>query len=183
MAPRKQAAEPAKQDLTPEERAIAARVAASEPEWETITEESMGDFSLAAAPYPLPKEAKEMQERREYAFRWAEAKSSRMDELKSLPPPAKWWPANATTTPYLKQYVDPAHGGIQSQDQILFVKPWRMHQAHQDAKMNLGVHDPLKNKDGQDDGKAEWKAGKQSRVKSGDEVYDDNTDSFVEASE
>ncbi|MCP4585330.1 hypothetical protein [Pseudoalteromonas sp.] len=154
--------EPKVINLTPEEQAIAARVGKEQESWDSITEESMLDFSLAKNPYPLPKEAEKRRKSKEHAFRFIECKPSRIDEITNLEPPAKWWIANRTTTPYLAKYIDPAHGGIQIKDQILMVKPWKMEQIHQDAKKQIakGKDDSgnIENRDGLKTDKGEYTA-------------------------
>lgn len=161
-------------ELTPDERALASRIAAGDDSWETITEDSIVDFSLAEDPYKLPKEAKEKQDAKEFAFRWAEAKPQRIDTLHNLEPPARWWVCNSTNAPFLKKYIDPDHGGVQKLDQILMMKPWWMHEKHQEAKMKIAKaridSGDIKNMDGKQEEWGEWKAGYENRITSGDEV-------------
>lgn len=173
--------EPVEKELTPEERALASRIANSGG-WETIKEEDMVDYSLAEDPYKLPKEAAEKQRLREFAFRWAEAKPGRIDELQSLDPPARWWVCNSTNAPFLADYVDPAHGGVQRHDQILMIKPWRMHELHQAAKMKLAPtkDTPLDKLNGKDDDGIEWKSGQDYRIKGGDQEFTESGE-FVSA--
>ena len=142
--------------LTPEERVIADRVAGGD-DWTGITEESIVDFSLANDPYPLPPEAKKLQDEKVYAFRWALAESGRIDELKTREVPLRWWPCNAIRTPELAKYCDTMIGGIRHKDQILMVKPYWMHRKHKDAELSLGENKikrgELETKDGM---KEDW---------------------------
>lgn len=160
--------------LTPDEQALAARIAAGDREWETITEESINDFSLSEDPYKLPKEALEQQEKKKFAFRWVEATASRVDMVQSLDPPARWWICNATNTPFLAKHVDPAHGGIQKLDQLLMFKPWWMHEKYQAAKMMVAKAKDsggdIMNRDGKKEAYGEWKAGPENKITGKDEV-------------
>lgn len=171
-APEKPEAPELKKELTPDERALASRMADTDRSWETIKEEEMNDFSLSEFPYKLPKEAAEKQAAREFAFRWAEAKPGNIDLLKSLEPPARWWVCNATNTPFLSKYVDPAHGGVQKLDQVLMFKPWWMHEKHQNAKMELGraKDADIHKLNGKKEEWGEWKAGQEYKIGSNDQV-------------
>jgi hypothetical protein len=149
--------------LTSEEQAIAARVAAPAPDWTTITEESMGDFSLMGEPYPLPDEAAKRQGNKEFAYMFIEMTPKRIDEIRNFPVPLKWWICNATNTPYLSDRCDPVHGAVQVHDCILVFKPWWMHRKVQGAKMDLAASKDaagvIQGKEGtEQDGKVEWKA-------------------------
>ena len=119
--------------LTPNEAALAARIQGVDDDWKIITEEDLGDFSLSEDAYKLHKEALEMQENHEFAFRFIESTPQRVDEITSLSPPLRWWIVNATNMPRMAKYCDPNHGGVQKLDQIMVFKPWWMHQAHKDA--------------------------------------------------
>ena len=162
--------EPAKTELnlTPDEQALAARIAGGDREWETIKEEDMVDFSLSEDAYKLPNEAAKKQKEKEFAFRWVAATASRIDQVRSLDPPARWWICNSSNTPFLAKYVDPAHGGIQKLDQVLVFKPWWMHERHQAAKMELAqdkdAAGDIKNRDGVKEEWGEWKAGKDQKI-------------------
>lgn len=161
--------------LTSEEQAIAARVATQNNDWETITEESMLDFSLAGEPYPLPIEAAQLQKEKKFAYRFIAKTPERIDEITNQPPPLKWWLCNRTQTPYLAKYCDPVHGGVQVKDQILVFKPWRMHELVQNAKMDLAklkdsAGDVTKKQGKEDGGKIEWKAGEAAQAKESEVV-------------
>lgn len=172
--------------LTPEQRALSDRLSSDDKSWQTITEGDIVDFSLAEDQYKLPKEALEKQNRREFAFRWVEATPQRVDQIKSMDPPAKWWPCNSTNTPFLSKYVDPIHGGIQRHDQVLMFKPWWMHQAYQAAKMRIAEGKAnagdLDKRNGIKDEFGEWKSGDPARVTSNDEVMAEDTEEYGDSS-
>ena len=168
--------------LTAEEQALAARIAKTDESWrEPITEESMLDFSLARDQYELPPEAKAKVKSGELAFRWVAKTSERIDEVTSLPIPARWFLCNRTNTPFLEPHIDPVHGGVQRLDQILVFKPRRMFDAHQNAKMQLTAHKQaqgvLKNRHGIKEAGSEWMAGEQYKITGNDQVLEE----FVEA--
>lgn len=170
-------------ELTPEERAIAQRVAsAADTSWETIREDDLNDFSLMHNPLDLPPECQERLEKREYAYRWAEKKPKRIDELRNMPGPQRWEIVNRTTAPYLPtKWFDPVHGGVQVLDQILMYKPWRMHKVVQDEKAKLAaIRDKsgdIKSRDGmKDESGTEYMAGPQHKIGSGDHVMADTAD-------
>lgn len=162
--------------LTSEEQAIVRRISKPDDDWQTITEESMGDFSLAEDMYKLPKEAQEAQDRKEFAFRWILKEPGRIDQIASLDVPMKWWIVNSTQPPIkgLNRHVDPVHGGIQRMDQILVFKPWWMHEKHQTAKMRIAQakdeSGDIKNRDGRKEAWGEWRSGEQNKIGGSDEV-------------
>lgn len=119
--------------LTPDERALVDTISRQTDDWTQITEDDIHDFSLAEDPLKLPKEAQQRQDQREFAYRWCERTPKRIAELTNSDPPRKWWVANAVTAPYLKKYVDPTIGGVCRMDQILLLKPWKLHQMVKDA--------------------------------------------------
>lgn len=170
------------QVLTSEEKALKDRVARVDDDWQTITEESMVDFSLSEDPYKLPPEAKAKQDAKEFAFRWAVKSASRVDELKSQDPPAKWWVCNATSTPFLAKHCDPVHGGVQKHDQILFFKPYWMHRKHQDMKNEVAARQDaagrISSRDGMEHAAGTWHAGEQYKISSRDQVYNEETGSW-----
>ena len=172
--------------LTAEEQALAARIAKTDESWrEPITEESMLDFSLARDQYELPPEAKVKREAKEFAFRWIAKTPERIDEVTSLPIPARWFLCNRTNTPFLEKHIDPVHGGVQRLDQILVFKPYRMFEAHQNAKMMLTAQKQeqgdLKNRHGIKEGGAEWLAGEQFKISGKDQIVNEDTLEFVES--
>jgi len=115
--------------LTPEEMAIYQRVKNESREWETITEESVDDYSLMQDPFKLPPEIKEYVIRKEFAFRWIERKSQRLDEIRAAEVPNKWWVVNTDSFPQLDEDLfDPILGCVSRLDQMLVFKPWWMHE-------------------------------------------------------
>lgn len=166
--------------LTPEERALADRIASDDREWETIREDELEDFSLREDPYKLPKEAVEREQKREFKFRWVEKRPERIDQIRSLDPPARWWLCNATNTPFLKHLCDPVHGGIQKLDQILVFKPYWMFEKHQNAKMQIAENKlnagDVSKRDGEQKDWGEYRAGPEYRITGKDEVMADYAD-------
>jgi len=170
--------------LTPEESAIFQRVSHETDDWKTITEEEMEDFSLMEDPYKLPAPAMKQQNDKQFAFRWAEASSKRIDVLRSLDPPAKWWVCNRAQTPFLEGHFDPSHGGVQRLDQILLFKPMWMHVRHQEAKQEITrIQDTagdIKNRDGYKEDWGEWRSGESNKITGSDEVMADFNDVIIE---
>jgi hypothetical protein len=161
--------------LTSEEKALAKRISNETNEWEGLTEDDLEDYSLAEDPYKLPESAAQAQHEKKFAFRWAVASSDRIDQLRAMEIPARWYICNGTQTPFLKKYIDPIHGGIKRHDQLLLFKPWWMHEAHQNAKMDVArAQDEagsLKNKEHKSTNSAQWKAGREMKINSSrDEV-------------
>jgi hypothetical protein len=130
-------------NLTPEELAIAKRVAKEDDSWQTITEGDMNDFSLQEDPYPLPPPAKKAEDEKRFEFRWIERKASRIDEMTGdqQPKHKRWWICNRTSTPFLAKYVDPIHGGVARYDQLLVFRPWSLHML--DRRIKDGIADSL----------------------------------------
>lgn len=117
--------------ITAEEQALAARVAAdSTREWETIKEDSSLDYSLGKDRFELPEPALKAQQEKRFAFRWIEMRAARVDSIRSLPVPEKWWICNSTNTPFLAGFLDPVLGCITREGQLLVFKPWWMHEKH-----------------------------------------------------
>lgn len=163
--------------LTADERALADRLSSGDTSWKTITEGDIVDFSLAKDQYELPKEAQDMQDKKKFAFRWVEADPKRIDQVRALDPPAKWWICNAMNTPFLAKYCDPMHGGIQRLDQILVFKPWWMHRAYQDAKMMIHTSktetaDITKKSGSADNFGSEWVSGEKANIRGGDLIME-----------
>lgn len=165
-----------KSGLTPEERAVFERVAGEKDDWKTITEADVVDFSLSVDPFLLPPEALKKQDAREFRFRWAEMKSQRIDLLRTLPVPMRWWVCNSVQTPFLKHLCDPIHGGIQRLDQILMFKPYWMFEKHQAAKQDIAENKDqagdISKRNGLKQDGVEWKSGEQFGITSKDEVMD-----------
>lgn len=112
-------------NLTPEELAIARRVAGEDDGWKhPIGEASALDYSIGGNPFPLPPPAKKMSDEKKYAFRWIERKKERVDMIRSLPVPKRWWICNRTNTPFLSKHIDPVLGCVCLMDQMLVFKPY-----------------------------------------------------------
>ena len=175
--------------LTPDERALVDQITRSKDDWSTITEESMLDFSLAEDPLKLPAEAKQRQDRKEFAYRWCERTPKRVAELTNAAAPLKWWVANRVTAPYLEKYVDPTVGGILRLDQILLLKPWAMHQKVKDAvndsakalynsrELDKGGAQKIQTRD--DRGHLKVVAGERAKIQNGDMVFEGEAGSEV----
>lgn len=154
--------------ITPEEQAIAARVMASNPEWQPLGEDSLVDFNFGRDMFELPPPAKKKQDNREFAFRWVKRTPERIDQLRNRPDPFRWEICNRTNTPYLNRYVDPVTGGVVREDLILMYKPWYLRDKEWAYKRGLAdaqdASGMLLNRDGRMEGETgiEWKAGKRS---------------------
>ena len=127
--------------LTPDQRAIAERVASQDTDWMTITEDQMHDFSLMVNPMNLKQnypEAYRMQVERKFVFRWCEKTPNRVDELtRSVRPPLRWAIVNRQTLPELDRYVDPLLGCVTCQDQVLLFKPFAHAEIVNKAKRDM----------------------------------------------
>lgn len=126
--------------MTPEQQAIAARVANEgfDDGWLHVTEDDMNDFSLSVNPWDLPREAKKLQDEKKYAFRFCERTPARIDMLtRSQAPPLKWGIVNSVQLPELAHLVDPITGGVCVGNQILLFKPWAHHAKVKEAKARL----------------------------------------------
>lgn len=175
--------------LTPEEQAIAQRVAGENREWETIGEESAIDFSLMQDTFRLPEEAQKLQREKRFAFRWIERRKERIDQIRNKPVPLKWWICNSANTPFLKKYIDPVLGAVIREDQILMFRPWWMHEKENNIKAGMAnALDQTKRLDalqGKQGGGAEMQVSQRSlesgapsrlEVKGSDIVYGDEAD-------
>lgn len=171
--------------LTPEEQAIAARIAADQDrEWETITEDSALDYSLGRWTFELPPEAKKAQDEKRFAFRWITRTKERIDEIRTKQPPARWWICNRSNTPFLAHLCDPVLGAVVREDQILVFQPWWMRDKMRAIVQGIadGKSADLTAKDGEARGAARFAAsarpmggGQETRqeIKGGDQiVYD-----------
>lgn len=167
--------------LTAEETALAQRIANEDSDWETLTEADIEDFSLCEDPYMLPLEAAKAQNEHKFAYKWAEMKPERLNELRSLSVPKRWWICNRTTMTFLTKYCDPNHGAIQKQDQILMFKPWWMHEKYQLLKMQMAdAQDKagdLEQKHETGTESHEWLAGDRFKIGNKDQVMEE-ADSF-----
>ncbi len=142
-------------NLTPEEQAIYGRVMAESDEWKTITEEETNDYSLSRDPFELPPPAAKLRQNKEFAFRWITRKSERLDEVKSKQVPFRWWPVNSLQPVggLFKPFIDPNHGCVSREDQMLVFKPWWMFEKELEYKRDLAsAYDrskSLESKDGE----------------------------------
>ena len=164
---------------TSEEAAIRARAESSMPDWDTITEESMTDFSLAEFLFDLPKEAKEKQDKKEFAYQWVKRDPSRIDACLHAPPPKRLWMCNRNNSPYLEKYIDRSAGCVVREDMVLMKRPWKMHRIYQAAKMDLfrGKEESglIENRDGKVTDKARYMAGEEYKIGGGDEVFNEES--------
>lgn len=172
--------------LTSEEQAIAARVAAdSDREWETITEDSVLDYSLGRWAFELPPEAVKLQCEHRFAFRWITRTKERIDEIRTKQPPARWWICNRANTPFLAHLCDPVLGAVVREDQILVFQPWWMREKMRAIVQGIadGKSADLTEMDGKARGAAHFNASKRlygdgrpearQEIKGGDQiVYD-----------
>jgi len=171
--------------LTPEQQAILNRAEAETAEWETITEESMGDFSLSITPLDLKHNFPEAWKRREdkiYAFRWCERTDKRIDELtRGGHPLTRWKICTRMTTPFLSKYIDSLLGCITRLDQILLFRPYERHMAHQKAKEELAEAHANSGKpenkvlQSRSDDKVEAYSGPQHKIDGKDDVQYEDT--------
>jgi len=127
-------------NLTGDEAAIFQRIkseAEGSKEWETISEKDLHDYSLGVDPFKLPAFAKKMKDAKQFAFRWVERKKERLDEIRSLEPPKKWWIVNASTIPESESECDPILGCVTRYDQLLVFKPYWMFEVDQRMKREI----------------------------------------------
>lgn len=170
-------------NLTPDQQALAERVAAQDDSWWTIREDEIQDFSLMENPFDLMPEAQKLQDERKYAFRWCENTTKRVDYLcRSKQPPFRWSIANSTNLPELRGYIDNMTGAIHREDQVLLCKPWHFHELVKKAKQDLaeaqdrsgdlsqGARERIMSSRDND---VEVMAGKQYKITSSDEVMAD----------
>lgn len=161
--------------ITPDEQGILSRATASKPDWDLITEKSMHDFSLSEFAYDLPKEAKEKQNNKEFAYKWVKRDPSRIDSCLHAPPPRTLWICNLVNSPYLEKYIDSSVRCVVRDDLVLMKRPWKMHRIYQDAKMNLFKNKErsglLENQDGKRTDKAKYMVGEEHKIGGRDEVF------------
>lgn len=179
-------AKPLKPILTPEEAAIVSRIRAEDDTWKTVSEDEALDFSLAEDPFKLPEEAKRLQDEHKFRFRWIERTKERIDEIRTLDIPKRWWIVNAATIPELARLVDPVLGCITKLDQMLVFKPHWMFDAEQAMKTQMAdtkdQSGRLEGKHGVpvDDSGSEFLAGKKYKIGRGDEVQFHETEEVAE---
>lgn len=166
--------------ITPEQQAIAARVAAqtNDDGWLHLREDELNDFSLQKNMFDLPPEAQKLQDEKRYAFRFCERTPSRVDQLtRGLVPPLRWGVANKVQLPELAHLVDPVTGGICVGGQILLFKPWSHHARVLEEKRKLSEGasqarslDGAATKLSSPDGKVVAAAGEQHKISNRDVV-------------
>lgn len=172
-------------NLTQEEAAVFERikVAGEDREWERVTEDDAIDFKLVEDPMKLPDFAEKLLNLREFVFRWIERKKERIDEVRSMPIPQKWWIVNASTMPDSIDDLDPVLGCVCKLDQLLVFKPYwmylkkkQMEDAYSEEKATAGE---LKSKHHAqvDETGSEFLAGKDYKIGGRDEVQFHETDS------
>lgn len=137
MTPKTITEQPNTTVLTPEQQAIAARVASQTQDdgWLHLRGDEILDFSLTQNQFDLPREVKRLQDEKRYAFRWCERKPERVDQLtRGQSPPMRWGVVNSVQLPELAHLVDPITGGVCNGGMILLFKPWSHHEMYQAAK-------------------------------------------------
>lgn len=124
-------AKPDLSPLTPNEQALANRVASGGSDWQTINERDVNDFSLSEDPFKLPPPALKLQAERKFKFRWYTRTPERVDQVKGFQKIRKWWVVNRTqpVPGVFDDLIDGSTGGIHCYDQLLFFKPWWLWQA------------------------------------------------------
>lgn len=135
-------------NLTPEEKAIYGRVISESDDWKTITEEESNDFSLSRDAFEVPDPAKKLELNKEFKFRWITRNSARLDEIRNKQAPFKWWVVNLNQPVggVFKPWIDPNHGCVSREDQMLMFKPWWMFEKEREYKDRLAeTHDRSSN--------------------------------------
>lgn len=165
------------QNLTPEEAAVFQRVATAEDDWKTITEEDVEDYSLMDDPFMLPKPAQEKFDKKEFKYRWIERTSQRLDTIRNLPIPRRWWICNGVNTPYLKNFIDPNLGCVSCLDQMLMFKPYWMYAKELTLKAELNEAQErgsgVESMDGQKRDFGTFEAGKSAVIGKRDHIVAD----------
>uniref|UniRef100_A0A6M3IIS4 C2H2-type domain-containing protein n=1 Tax=viral metagenome TaxID=1070528 RepID=A0A6M3IIS4_9ZZZZ len=177
---------PQPKNLTPEEAAIFQRVMSEDNDWQQIDEGDMEDFSLSTDPFSLPAEAKKKFDQKEFVFRWAERRPSRIDTLRSAMPPLRWMIVNRNTCPWINpKDIDPILGCVPRLDQMLLFKPWSWNAKVRQAKDALADgsanRGDIKSRNGMKDERAEWMAGEKYKIGRGDVVMSDEAIIDLEA--
>lgn len=165
-------------ELTPEMRSIAERVAHQDTDWMTITEESMEDFSLMNNPMDLEpnyKEAAKLQREKKYVFRWCERTPQRVDELtRSVNPPLRWAIVTSNSLPEMARHIDPLLGCVSCLDQMLLYKPYEHAMIVNNAKREMAEAKARGPKQKVQAEKVEALSGEQYKIDSSDVVtYED----------
>lgn len=164
------------ENLTAEEAAIFQRIHAEDSKWKTVDENEALDYSLSEDPFKLPEAAQKLTDTYQFAFRWIERKKDRIDAIRTLDIPRRWWIVSAASLPELVDDIDPILGCVTKLDLLLVFKPWWMYQAEQEMKTQVSDSKDqagdLKNKHGMpvDDAGSEFLAGKKYKIGTKDEV-------------
>jgi len=178
-------------NLTPEEAAVVSRIQAEDSNWKEVSEKDTLDYSLAEDPFKLPSAAKKLQDERKFRFRWIERTKERIDQIRTLDVPRRWWIVNGDQIPELADQVDPVLGCITKLDQLLVFKPYWMYDKETEMKTRMAdSKDTAGNVDNKhgvpvDESGSEFVAGKQARVSGADvvelhETGDESEPAFVE---
>lgn len=162
--------------LTSEEMAVFQRIKGEDDTWKTIKEDEALDYSLAEDPFKLPESVQKLKDTFKFAFRWIERTKERIDQIRNLDVPKRWWVVNASTLPELEKDIDPILGCVTKLDQLLVFKPWWMYEAERELKTQAAdskdQSGDLTKKHGTpiDDAGSEFLSGKKYKIGSGDEV-------------
>lgn len=125
-------------NLTPEERAIAQRVANQDTDWHVIREDELNDYSLSKDRYELPEKAQKLQQDKVYAFRWVERTPDNIDtHTRTAPLHRRWTLVTRSTIPQLEKEVDGILGCVCRGDQCLVYRPWFYHENEKRMKQAL----------------------------------------------
>lgn len=139
--------------MTPEEKAISSRIMSEAREWATVDPYATNDFSLSEDPFKLPEPALKLQNNKQFKFRWVHRTAERIDEVKNMQMPFRWWPVNSTQPEgkTFDRFIDSSTGGVHLLDQILVFKPWNFWEAEQKIQNRLNdSRGDLTEKDGQE---------------------------------
>lgn len=116
-----------KEDIvrTPDQLEVYHRTQAQDSSWRTgITEEAAINFDgMMSDPMQLPKEAKDMEERKRFKFRWVSKQN--LQNALNYPVPRKWWIVNSTQPDSsLTKHCSKMTGAIELNDCVLCFKRW-----------------------------------------------------------
>ncbi len=165
-------------NLTTDEAAIFQRVSNAEDDWKNIGEKDVESFKLMEDPLKLPPAAQEAFEKKQFKFRWIERTPGRMDEVRSMPVPRKWWICNAANTPFLKGDIDPILGCICKLDLMLMFKPYWMYLKEQALREEMAEAQDragrLEEKAGVK-GDVEYVSGAAAKLQGGDQLLEDES--------
>lgn len=165
-------------NLTPEEAAIFQRIKSEgqRREWEEISEKDVHDYSLSRDPMMLPDFAKELRDTKQFAFRWITRSKERIDEVRSMEIPFKWWLVTADSMPESEPELELGLGCVCKLDQMLVFKPYWMYEKEkriEEARIEgSSAKGDIASKHGEpiDESGSEYLAGKQYKIGKADEV-------------